>query len=196
MLFISFYVLVRVWGWVAQRRSCYFTSDGAFGSFWSAGTLSSAKTGILQWAWRLLLLYRKGETVSTSARGHVVTFPFRDTPTGHAELWTTKDIEQDSLKALHEYSTVSHLWKVKDAVEYTGSWSSKEFYRPTLHSNVFHIWGLCGTHLDLMVCQYKYYYLVACCNFRLPTAELSVCLSIRSVQLQVLKCQFYKTFSG
>ena len=35
----------------------------------------------------------KGETVSTSARGHVVTFPFRDTPTGHAELRTSKDIE-------------------------------------------------------------------------------------------------------
>ena len=51
----------------------------------------------------------KGETVSTSVRGHVMTFPFRDTPTGHAELRTSKDIEQDSLKALHENSTVSNL---------------------------------------------------------------------------------------
>lgn len=51
----------------------------------------------------------KGETVSTSARGHVMTFPFRDTPTGHAELRTSKDIEQDSLKALHENSTESNL---------------------------------------------------------------------------------------
>lgn len=52
----------------------------------------------------------KGETVSTSARGHVVTFPFRDTQTGHVELQTSKDIEQDSLKALHENSTVSRLF--------------------------------------------------------------------------------------
>lgn len=65
----------------------------------------------------------KGETVSTSARGHVVTFPFRDTQTGHVELRTSKDIEQDSLKALHENSTVSRLLKVKAAFEY--SWSSK-----------------------------------------------------------------------
>lgn len=49
----------------------------------------------------------KGKTVSTSARGHVVTFPFRDTPTGHAELRTSKDIEQDSSKALHENSSVN-----------------------------------------------------------------------------------------
>ena len=55
------------------------------------------------------IVQKKGETVSTSARGHVMTFPFRDTPTGHAELRTSKDIEQDSLKALHENSTVSNL---------------------------------------------------------------------------------------
>lgn len=59
----------------------------------------------------------KGETISTSARGHVVTYPFRDTPTGHAELRTTKDIEQDSLKALHANSTVSCFLNVKTAVD-------------------------------------------------------------------------------
>ena len=28
----------------------------------------------------------RGKTVSTSVRGHVMTFLFRDTPTGHADL--------------------------------------------------------------------------------------------------------------
>lgn len=36
-----------------------------------------------------------------------MTFPFRDTPSGHAELRSSKGIEQDSLKALHENLTVS-----------------------------------------------------------------------------------------
>lgn len=49
----------------------------------------------------------KGKTASTSIKGHVMTFPFRDTPTGHAELRSSKGIEQDSLKALHENLTVS-----------------------------------------------------------------------------------------
>ena len=53
------------------------------------------------------IVQKNGETVSTSARGHVVTFPFRDTPTGRAELRTSKEIERDSLKALHEDSSVS-----------------------------------------------------------------------------------------
>lgn len=52
----------------------------------------------------------KGSTVSTSRRGHVMTFPFRNTITGHAELRNWEDIEQDSLKALLEKQTVSHLW--------------------------------------------------------------------------------------
>ena len=49
----------------------------------------------------------KGKTVSTSARGHVMTYPFCDTPTGHAELRTSEDIERDSLTALHGNKTVS-----------------------------------------------------------------------------------------
>lgn len=39
-----------------------------------------------------------------------MTFPFRNTITGHAELRNWEDIEQDSLKALLEKQTVSHLW--------------------------------------------------------------------------------------
>ena len=62
----------------------------------------------------------KGKTVSTSARGHVMTFPFCDTPSGHAELRSSEDIERDSLKALHEKLTVSHLWKIR-TVEF--NWS-------------------------------------------------------------------------
>lgn len=70
----------------------------------------------------------KGKTVSTSARGHVMTFPFCDTPTGHAELRTSEDIEQDSLKALNEKSTVGHLCYPR-TVEY--NWSiENDFISP------------------------------------------------------------------
>jgi len=30
--------------------------------------------------------YEHGEVIKTSARGHVMTFPFRDTPSGHVDL--------------------------------------------------------------------------------------------------------------
>ena len=51
----------------------------------------------------------KGKTVSTSARGHVMTYPFCNTPTGHAELRTSQNIKEESLKALHENLPVSIL---------------------------------------------------------------------------------------
>ena len=51
----------------------------------------------------------KGKTVSTSARGHVMTYPFCDTPTGRAELRTSEDIERDSLAALHKDKTVNYF---------------------------------------------------------------------------------------
>ena len=51
----------------------------------------------------------KGETVSTSARGHVMTYLFCDTPTGHAELRTSEEIERDSLTALQGNCTVSQF---------------------------------------------------------------------------------------
>ena len=48
-----------------------------------------------------------GDVVKTSARGHVMTFPFRDTPTGHVKLRTREDILTDSLRALDSGSTVN-----------------------------------------------------------------------------------------
>jgi hypothetical protein len=49
----------------------------------------------------------KGEVVKTSARGHVMTFPFWNTCTGHATLRKMKNIVSDCFTALETNSIVS-----------------------------------------------------------------------------------------
>ena len=48
-----------------------------------------------------------GDVVKTGARGHVMTFPFRNTVSGHAELRTAHSVEAHSYSALEKNSTVS-----------------------------------------------------------------------------------------
>ena len=48
-----------------------------------------------------------GDVCKLGARSHVMTFPFRDTETGHAELRTMKSVEDDSYAALENDSIVS-----------------------------------------------------------------------------------------
>lgn len=48
-----------------------------------------------------------GEVIKTSLRGHVMTFPFRNTVTGHAKLRTAEEVEAQSYDALETNSTVS-----------------------------------------------------------------------------------------
>lgn len=48
-----------------------------------------------------------GDIVRTSARGHVMTFPFRNTVSGHAELRTAHNVEAHSYSALEQNRTVS-----------------------------------------------------------------------------------------
>lgn len=49
-----------------------------------------------------------GETVKTSPRGHVMTFPFRNTATGHCKL-RTAEVTANSNKALERNTVVSKL---------------------------------------------------------------------------------------
>ena len=48
-----------------------------------------------------------GDVVKTGARGHVMTFPFRNTISGHAELRTAHNVEAHSYSALEQNTTVS-----------------------------------------------------------------------------------------
>lgn len=48
-----------------------------------------------------------GEVIKTSLRGHVMTFPFPNTVTGHAKLRTAEEVEAQSYDALETNSTVS-----------------------------------------------------------------------------------------
>lgn len=50
---------------------------------------------------------QKGKTIKTSARGHVMTYPFCETLSGHEKLRSLDDIKKDSFKALHENVPVS-----------------------------------------------------------------------------------------
>ena len=50
-----------------------------------------------------------GETVKTGPRGHVMSFPFRDTATGHAKLRTTDEVKAHSYEALESNTVVSHF---------------------------------------------------------------------------------------
>ena len=48
-----------------------------------------------------------GEVIKTGTKGHVMTFPFRNTVTGHATLRTVEEVEAQSYGALEKNSTVS-----------------------------------------------------------------------------------------
>lgn len=53
-----------------------------------------------------------GEVVKTGDRGHVMTFPFRNTQTGHAPLRLAEDVERDSCNALDSNKPVSGTKKL------------------------------------------------------------------------------------
>lgn len=50
----------------------------------------------------------EGEVVKTSGRGHVMTFPFRDTSTGHAPPRKADEIVVNSYCALEKNGTVCY----------------------------------------------------------------------------------------
>lgn len=54
--------------------------------------------------------YEHGEVIKTSARGHVMTFPFRDTPSGHVDLRTAEQVKAHSFDALERNATVSLIY--------------------------------------------------------------------------------------
>ncbi|XP_044183603.1 uncharacterized protein LOC122964165 [Acropora millepora] len=47
-----------------------------------------------------------GEVVKTNGRGHVMTFPFRNTPSGHAEPRDAVDVKAHAYEALETNATV------------------------------------------------------------------------------------------
>ena len=49
-----------------------------------------------------------GEVIKTGP-GHVMTFPFRNSVTGHAKLRTAEEVERNSFDALERNATVSNL---------------------------------------------------------------------------------------
>ena len=49
-----------------------------------------------------------GEVIKTGARGHVMTFPFRNTATGHAKLRTAEEVKAHSHNALDRNATVRY----------------------------------------------------------------------------------------
>ena len=53
--------------------------------------------------------YDHGEVIKTSARGHVMTFPFRDTPSGHVDLRASEQVKAHSFDALERNATVSFI---------------------------------------------------------------------------------------
>lgn len=50
-----------------------------------------------------------GEVIKTGPRGHVMTFPFRNSISGHAKLRTAEEVESNSYDALERNKTVSNL---------------------------------------------------------------------------------------
>ena len=48
-----------------------------------------------------------GEVIKTGDRGHVMTFPYRNTVTGHAPLRTAEEVKAQSYGALEKNSAVS-----------------------------------------------------------------------------------------
>lgn len=50
-----------------------------------------------------------GEVIKTGPRGHVMTFPFRNSLSGHAKLRTAEEVERNSFDALEKNATVSNL---------------------------------------------------------------------------------------
>ncbi|KAK3729723.1 hypothetical protein QZH41_002051 [Actinostola sp. cb2023] len=54
-----------------------------------------------------LLFREKGEVVKTSLRGHVMTFPFRQTLTGHAQLRNAQEVLQNCFQALEDNASVN-----------------------------------------------------------------------------------------
>lgn len=57
-----------------------------------------------------------GEVVKTNGRGHVMTFPFRNTPSGHAEPRDAVDVKAHAHEALETNATVSYLYCTCTAV--------------------------------------------------------------------------------
>lgn len=51
----------------------------------------------------------EGETIKTGARGHVMTFPFRNTASGHVKSRVTEEVKAHSYDALERNTTVSHF---------------------------------------------------------------------------------------
>ena len=56
-----------------------------------------------------LYCHEHGNTVKTSARGHVMTFPFRNTASGHVKLRTSADFKKNGNDALEGTEPVSFL---------------------------------------------------------------------------------------
>ena len=50
-----------------------------------------------------------GEIVKTGPRGHVMTFPFRNTASGHAKPRTSQGVKVNSYEALERNTVVSHF---------------------------------------------------------------------------------------
>ena len=50
-----------------------------------------------------------GDVVKTTGRGHVMTFPFRNTPSGHAEPRDAVNVKAHAYEALEKNATVSYL---------------------------------------------------------------------------------------
>lgn len=48
-----------------------------------------------------------GEVVKTGTKGHVMTFPFRNTGSGHGNPRLAEDVQQQSADALYRNETVS-----------------------------------------------------------------------------------------
>ena len=49
-----------------------------------------------------------GEVIKTGPRGHVMTFPFRNTVAGHARPRTAEEVKTNSFNALEMNKTVSY----------------------------------------------------------------------------------------
>lgn len=51
-----------------------------------------------------------GQIIKTSAGGHVMTFPFRNTASGHAKSRTAAEVKIQSFEALERNSTVGYSY--------------------------------------------------------------------------------------
>lgn len=56
-----------------------------------------------------IVMNMHGDVVKTSGRGHVMTFPFRNTPSGHAKPRDAVDVKANAYEALEKNATVSNL---------------------------------------------------------------------------------------